>query len=111
MSRPSCGQRVCACASSPYQHDRAICGCTPDATAYVDRRDRIVPDPGESLGGAVHPTAWYLATRGLSLVGPDRVIEPHVAIHTRLDIWYLNEGHLFLVEVDVAGETLRPVPL
>ena len=39
-------------------------------------------------------------------VGPDRVIEPHVAIHTRPDMWYLNEGHLFVVEVDVAGDTL-----
>ena len=39
----------------------------------------------------------------------DLVFEPipHAAIHTRPDIWYLNEGHLFLIEVAVAGDTLR----
>ena len=83
--------------------------------AYVARHDRLVRHIAAMLGKLVPtPDELDLIVAGnLAAAVPEWVTDlvfepiPHAAIHTRPDIWYLNEGHLFLIEVAVAGDTLR----
>ena len=92
-----------------------LSGCIQYHAAYVARHDRLVRHIAAMLGKLVPtPDELDLIVAGnLAAAVPEWVTDlvfepiPHAAIHTRPDIWYLNEGHLFLIEVAVAGDTLR----
>ena len=92
-----------------------LSGCTQYHAAYVARHDRIVRHIAAMLEKLVPtPDELDLIVAGnLAAVAPEWVTDlvfepiPPAVIHTRPDIWYLNEGHLFLIEVAVAGDTLH----
>ena len=92
-----------------------LSGCTQYHAAYVGRHDRVVRRIATMIGQLTPmPDELDLMVSG-NLAAPvpvwvrDLVFEPIPATvpHTRPDIWFLNEGHLFLIEVAVAGDTLR----
>ena len=92
-----------------------LSGCTQYHAAYVGRHDRVVRRIATMIGQLTPmPDELDLMVSG-NLAAPvpvwvrDLVFEPIPATvpHTRPDIWFLNEGHLFLIEVAVAGDTLH----